>query len=167
LEILKQLGIDPELIVVNIVGFVVLLLILKKFLYGPITKMFADRADDIRSTYEAAESEKAAMEKLRLDYEKRLADIEAEAREKIQAAIKEAQGARDEIVSDAKEKADKLLQRGEDELAREREKTIVALRQELADLVVSASSKLVAREMNDEAHRKLIDEFISSIGSSK
>jgi F-type H+-transporting ATPase subunit b len=163
---LHDLGVDPTVIIVNIVGFLILLWFLKKFLYGPITNMLEVRANEVRSTYDAAEAEKAAMEQLRMDYEKRLAGIEAEAREKIQAAIKEAQGIRDEIVADARAKADATIERAEAELVREREKTIVALRHDVADLVVTASSRLLEREIDDPAHRKLIDEFISGVGKT-
>lgn len=166
MKVLHDLGVDPTVIIVNIVGFLILLWFLKKFLYGPITNMLEVRANEVRSTYDAAEAEKAAMEQLRMDYEKRLAGIEAEAREKIQAAIKEAQGIRDEIVADARAKADATIERAEAELVREREKTIVALRHDVADLVVTASSRLLEREIDDPAHRKLIDEFISGVGKT-
>ena len=166
MEILKQLGIDPKLIVVNILGFIVLLWVLKKTLYGPINQMLGSRTDDIRSTYEAAESEKASMEQLRRDYEKRLEGIETEAHERIQAAIKEAHGIRDEIVSDAKARSEDILRRGEEELTRERDKTVAAIRQDVANLVINASSRLLEREMDDHAHRMLIDDFISSVGKT-
>lgn len=167
MELFEQLGIDPKLILVNIIGFIVLVSILKKFLYGPITQMIASRAEDIRSTYEAAEAEKAAMEQLRQDYEKRMSEIETEAHEKIQAAIKEAHGIRDEIVADARGRAENILERGEEELTRERDKTVAAIRQDVANLVIDASSRLLERSMDDQAHRKLIDDFISSVGKSK
>lgn len=165
--ILEQLGINPALIVVNVLGFVLLLWLLKRFLYGPITQVLAGRAEDVRSTYAAAESEKSAMEELRRDYEKRLDGIEAEAHARIQAAIKEAHGVRDEIVEDARSRAEVALRRGQDELVREREKTVVALREDVADLVVRASSRLLERSLDDAAHRKLVDEFISGVGKAK
>lgn len=167
MEILEQLGIDPTIIVVNIIGFLLLVLLLRKLLYGPITGIIEERANDIRSTYEAAETEKSTMEQLRADYETRLAGIEAEAREKIQAAIKEAQGMKSEIITEAREKADEVIKRGEGELSREREKLVVELRHQVADLVVGASSKLLDRELDDTAHRKLIDDYISNVGATK
>jgi F-type H+-transporting ATPase subunit b len=107
------------------------------------------------------------MEQLRTDYERRLAGIEAEARQKIQTAIKEAQSVRDEIIADSRGRAEGILQRGQEELLREREKTLVALRQEVADLVIGASSRLIERSLDDAAHRKLVDDFISSVGKTK
>jgi len=153
--------------VVNIIGFLILVALLKKYLYRPIMEIIESRQKEVADTYSAAERERDAMEELRRDYEKRLSGIEAEAREKIQAAIKEAQAARDEIIADARERAEALLRRGEEELAREREKAIVELREEVANLIISASSKLIEKEMNDDAHRRLVDEFISNLESGK
>lgn len=164
MEILKELGIDPQLILVNIIGFLCLYALLKKFLYGPITHMMAERTEDIRSTYETAEAEKTHAEQFRRDYEKRLAEVETEAHERIQAAIKEAHGLRDDIVNEARTKAEKALDRGIAELAREREKTVVELRQEVADLVVKATSSILEKSVDDQTHRKLIDEFIGGVG---
>jgi F-type H+-transporting ATPase subunit b len=164
LGLIEQLGIDPKLIVINILGFIVLLIILKKYMYGPITGLLAQRAEDIRSTYDAAEQEKSAAEQFRLEYEKRIAQVETEAHEKIQASIKEAHGIRDEIVNEARAKAELALARGLDELAREREKTVVALREEVADLVIGATSRILEQTIDEKTHRKLVDDFISGVG---
>ncbi|MEN6519581.1 MAG: F0F1 ATP synthase subunit B [Armatimonadota bacterium] len=164
---LEQLGINPTVIVVNIIGFLLLVGLLKKFLYGPVTAMLDSRKQEIADTYDTAERERSNMEGLRQDYEKRLAGIEAEAKEKIQAAIKEAHGIRDEILADARTKSESILTKGEEELAREREKTVAELRADVADLVIGASSRLLEESLDDKAHRKLIDDFISSVGEAK
>lgn len=160
------LNIDPRVLLIQIGGFILLLIVFKRFLFGPIGQVLEGRRQDIAETYATAERERGAMEGFRRDYEKRLAAIETESHEKIQAAIKEAQGIRDEIIADARSRSDSILSRGEAELAREREKTILDLRREVADLVINASSNLLDRSLDDAAHRKLIDDFISSVGKT-
>lgn len=167
MDILEQLGIDPTVIVVNIIGFLLLVALLRKFLYGPVTTMLENRKEEVANTYATAERERNTMEELRLDYERRLAGIEAEAHEKIQAAIKEAHGIRDEIIEDARTKSESILLRGEEELAREREKTVAELRADVANLVIDTSSKLLERSLDNKSHRKLIDDFITSVGEVK
>jgi F-type H+-transporting ATPase subunit b len=167
LEIFEQLGIDPKLIVVNIVGFILLLAILKKFLYGPITQMLENRAEDIRSSYSDAEAEKAKMEELRADYERRLGDIESEARKRMQETVKEAQGIRDQLLNEARENADKIMARAEAEIGREREKVVEALRLEVVDLTIAAAGRLIDKSLDAPGHRKLVDEFIQNVGVEK
>ncbi len=161
------LDIDPKVLILQIGGFILLLFIFKRFLFGPIGQLLEDRKSEIADTYATANRERDTMEGLRRDYESRLAGIELEARERIQAAVKESQAIRDEIVAEARAKAEAVIQRGEEELARSREKTLVSLRQDVADLVIGTSSKLLEESMDDAAHRKLIDQFISSIEESK
>ncbi len=161
------LNIDWRVLLLQIGGFILLLLVFRRYLFGPIKQLLEDRRMEIADTYASANRERESMEQLRRNYEKRLEGIESEARERIQAAIKEAQGIRDDIVSEARSKAEAVLKRGEEELGRERDKTIVELRREVADLVIGASSKLLERAIDEPTHRKLIDDFISSAGEVK
>ena len=161
------LNMDPKVLLLQIFGFILMLWLFKRYLFGPVGEALENRRKEIAATYSAADQAKAEMEELRRDYEKRIADIETEAHEKLQAVIKEAQGIKDEIVNDARSRAEAVLQRGADELIRERDKTIVAMRQEVADLVISAASNLIDKTMDEPTHRKLVDDFISSVGKTK
>jgi F-type H+-transporting ATPase subunit b len=163
----EQLGIDPTIIFVNILGFVLLLWILKKVLYTPVNQMLHDRSHEIESNYEAAESEKAKMEELRQDYEQRISVIEAEAREKINAAVKEGQALRDDLLEEARSKAEDVMRRAEEELARERDKTMHELRTEVVDIAVSAAGKLIEQSLDESAHRKLVSGFIQDLEARK
>jgi len=167
LSIFEQLGIDPKLILVNIIGFVILLAILKKFLYGPVTQMLETRREEIAASYTAAEAEKAKMEELRADYERRLADIESEARQRMQETVKEAQGLREHLLDEARANADKILSRAEAEIGREREKVLEELRREVVDLTIGAATRLVGESLDEPGHRRLIEEFIQSVGAEK
>lgn len=163
---LNILNIDPRVLILQIGGFILLLLVFRRFLFGPISQMLETRRHEIAETYESAEQAKAAADELRKDYERRMAEIESEAHARIQAVVKEAQTARDEIMADSRTRSEAVLQRGLEELAREREKTIAAIRKEVVELVVAASSKLLERSMDIETHRKLIDDFISTVGKT-
>jgi len=165
--IFEQLGIDPKLIVVNIVGFLILLAILKKFLYGPITQVLTDRAEDIRAAYADAEAEKARMEELRADYERRIADIEAEARRRIQETVKEADGIKEHILNEARTNANRILTRAEEEITREREKAVVQLKREVVDLTINAAARLIGKSLDEPGQRRLVDEFISGVETKK
>jgi F-type H+-transporting ATPase subunit b len=161
------LNIDPKVVLIQIFGFVLLMLIFKKFFFGPIGQVLEDRKNTIAEGYAAADRAKAEMENLRKEYVDRLTAIEAEGAEKIQTAVKEAQAVRDEIVGEARAKAEAVVERGTQELERERQKAIAELREEVANLAIGASSKLLERSLDDKAHRKLIDDFISSVEASK
>lgn len=166
MEILKALDIDLMMLLTQIIGFVILMFLLKKLLYAPLFTVIDQRQADIKATYDQLDEDRAAMERTRREYEERLAGIENEARERIQAAIKEAQTLRDGIVSDAQQQAESILQRGRNENERERQKAFLEMRKEIVELAVTAAGKVVGESLDGPRQSKLVDDFISSVGSS-
>jgi F-type H+-transporting ATPase subunit b len=165
-EILQSFGIDLQFLLVQIVGFLILIAILAKFAFGPIYKMLEARQSNIRGNLDEAESRRNEMVRLQQDYETRLAQIEDEARDKIQAAIKEAQIARDEILEKAREDAARIAQRGQEEMASERAKAMAEMRDEIANMAIAAATQAVRGNLNSQNHSALIDQAIASIGST-
>lgn len=157
------LHIDWRVLVVQIGGFVLLLLVFKKFLFGPIGRILETRKQEISTEYEVAERDRVFAEELKLEYEQRLATVDTEVREKIQEAIKEGQHHRDAILAEAREEADKLLRRSEEEIERDLAKAMVQLREEVVDLAISSTRKLIDRSLDDATHRAIIRDFIDSI----
>ncbi|HET6455636.1 MAG TPA: F0F1 ATP synthase subunit B [Armatimonadota bacterium] len=162
-ELFHLLRIDPHVIAAQILGFALLWILLRRYLFGPVMGLVQSRQQEIKSTYEAAENEQAKAEEFRTEYEKRLTGIEAEARAKIQEAIKHADDAKNEIVADARRRSEDILKRGEEELAHEREKTLAAIREEVVDLSLEAAGKLVGETLDEPRHRRLIGDFISRL----
>ncbi len=166
-ELFHELGIDPKIIASQIIGFVLLWMLLKKFLFGPVMGLVQSRANEIKGTYDQADAQLAAAEQLKVDLDARLAGIEAEARTRIQAAIKEAQVAKDDMLAEAKTRVDGMLKRGEEDLAREREKILAEIRGQTVDLSIAAASKIIGESLDEARQRKLVNDFIDQIGSAK
>jgi F-type H+-transporting ATPase subunit b len=162
MEILQSLNINLQALVANLIGFLILLFLLKQFLFDPANKMLDERAQDVRVTYDKLEAEQRQMQELKSEYEQRLAAIEAEAREKIQSAIKEAQGTRDQIVSEANSRASELVSRAEAEVAREREQAMIAIREQVVNLALGATEKLIGDGLDEKRQRALIADFIAN-----
>jgi F-type H+-transporting ATPase subunit b len=142
------------------IGFVILYVILSKFAFGPVTKMFEERSITIQSRLDEAEKKRVDMEKMREDYEQRIARIEDEARTRIADAVQAAQAARDEMLTHAREQAERIVARGKEEIQRETDKALVQIRDQVAELVILTASKIIERELDDKAHRELIDDVI-------
>ena len=166
-ELFHQLGIDPKVMAAQVTGFILLWIVLARFLFRPVLALLRARNQDIKTMYESAEGERAKAEEFRTDYEKRLAGIEAEARGRIQVAVKEAQSAKNDILADAKSRAEDVLRRGQEELAREREKALAQLREEVVNISLAAAGKLIEESLDEARHRKLVSDFIDRIGTSR
>jgi F-type H+-transporting ATPase subunit b len=165
-KILGDLNFDKIAFVFNIVGFLLLLFVANKLMFIPIGKVLDERQNDVKTTYDKIEAEQREMNALRSEYEQRLAQIEAEAREKIQSAIKEAQAARDQIIGEANTRARDLVSRAEREAEYEREQAIQAMREQVVDLALNAATKVIGDSLDNTRQRKLISEFIN-VGTAK
>ena len=167
MEMLHLLGIDPKVLAAAITGFLLLWVFLARFLFKPVMTLINTREQEIKTTYANADNAKAEALNLKSELEQRIAGIEADARARIQSAIKEAQDAKDDILADAKNRSEDIIRRGSEDLAREREKTLAQLREEVVNISMGAAEKLIGDSINDEKHRMLVNDFIDRIGTVK
>ena len=159
------LEISWQAVVLQVFAFLVLIWAMRKYLFAPISGVLEARQNEVQSTLDQVYRDRQAMEASRQEYETRLATIESEARDRIQAAIKEAQGMKEEIISSAHQDAERLVTQARDEVVREKQRAMVELRTQVADLAVSAAGKILGRSVDDRAHRELVSDFIGQVGA--
>ena len=157
--VLHDLGIEPRLLVVNIAGFVILLILLSKFLYAPITGLLRERSEGIRNDLEEAERQRREMEELRAEYEQHLARIEQEARDRLQETMQQAHAVRDQLLEETRAEAERTRERVMEEMHRERDKLRVELRDEVVEISITAAERIIERSLDAEAHRAVIDDL--------
>ena len=130
--------------------FIALILLLKKFAWGPILTAVEEREDGIKDALEAAEKAKAEMQALNADNER----ILAEARIERDALLKEAREIKDGIVNDAKElantEADKILTTAKDQINNEKMKAMTELKNTVATLSIDIAEKVLRSELADK-----------------
>jgi len=165
-SILQSLGVTWQGVITQIIGFVILVFIMIKLLYKPLFGAIDQRQADIKSTYDQLDQDRDAMAKTRKEYEDRLAGIEEQAREHIQAAVKEAQELAAGIKSDALKQGEALLEKARADAERERERVFVELRQEIVELAIGAASKVIGESLDDKRHQALVNDFIGAVGSN-
>jgi F-type H+-transporting ATPase subunit b len=161
--LLQTLNISPPALLVNMVGFVLLFLLLRKIYFGPIAKFLDERQQGIRESLEDAERARQEAQAERDRLREELDQIEQTARDHIQQATREAAAARDEIITSARAEAETILARGTDELRREKEKALVEIKDHAADIAVSACEAILRRTLDDDRHRVLVDEFLHDL----
>jgi F-type H+-transporting ATPase subunit b len=166
-QILHDLHINGADLLVNIAGFLVVWWILARFVFGPVREIKAAREKEVADHLEAAEQQRHQMQAMRQEYEQRLALIEQEARDRIEEATRQAHLARDHILADARAQADRLISRGHAEIAREREKAMVELRDQVVDLAIDAAESVLRASLDEARHRQLARDFLDELEKSK
>lgn len=158
--ILEQLGISFDVLIIQAAGFLLLLWLMRRFFWKPISAILENRRNDINNTYDKLEADRRSMEQLRADYEQRLAQIETEARERIQEALGEAQRMRDQILDDARRQGEELIARAQEQANLEREKLLTELQTHVTTLALSAAERVIGESLDTDRHRRLVQEFI-------
>lgn len=159
-EFIEALGLEPKLILVLGISFIILVILLNKFLFKPLMKHLDDRSREIKGTFDKIELDKKEIAQMSEEYKAKLAQIEREAYEKVQASIKEGLAAKTELISEAHAQADNVLRKAKTEIELEKQKAIVGLRNEMVNLALNAAGKLIEKEMNETTHRKLVENFL-------
>jgi F-type H+-transporting ATPase subunit b len=162
---LNEQGIPLDLgkTVSSIGMFLMLFPILKFFYFKPLGDAIHERTSNLERTFSEAEELRAEMTQMRADYERRIVEKEAEAREQIQAQIKEAQQLRQTLMSEATAKADDLVRRATQEIEAEKARVLVELRLEVVNLALGATEKLLGENIDSAKNRRLVEEFIDKI----
>ncbi len=163
--LLTQLGITWQLVVTQIIGFAILMVILHRVFTTKIFGILDERRENIKREYDQLDADREAMQTLKRDYERRLEGIEAEERAKIQAAVQEAQVLRDNLIADARQQAEAIIETGRNESARERQAAFIEMRQQIVSLAINAAGKVVGENLNDARHTKIVDDFIGTVGA--
>ncbi len=164
MDILNTLGIDIKSVIIQGVGFLILLFVLKKYLFGKISAMIKARAEEVKSTYVKTEQDRADAEKLKLEYQKKLSEANAEAAKKIQEAINEGRKLSEDIFKRAQEEVENLKTRAQDAIERERNTAIAEIRSQVVTLSIMASSRIIQQTISHQSAEKLVDDFIEEIG---
>ena len=151
--------------VTNILAFLLLLVILKKFAWGALLKVIDERRHKIESEFDSIERAKKDLEGLKVKYQEQLATIEEEARVKIQQAIAEGRRIAAEIEEDARSHSRETLEKAKEAVALEVAKARVELKEQVVDLAIQITHKVLQQHLDENTDRRLIEGFIQEINS--
>jgi F-type H+-transporting ATPase subunit b len=146
----------------QIIIFVLLLLLLRKFAWKPILGAVNDREEGIKNALDSAEKAKLEMQNLQADNEKLLQEARAER----ESMMKEAREIKTKMIADAKEEAksegDKIVANAQAAIESEKKSAIAELKQQVASLSLEIAEKVVKHELSDKDKQlKLVDEMLS------
>ena len=143
-----------------IVNIVVFYLLLRKFLFGPVSEVMEQRKKMISSDLDDAAQTKAEAEEIKQEYEKNLAQAKDEAGQIVSDARARAKNEMDQT----KEEIALMRENARKDIEAEKQKTIAGLQTEIAGIALMAASKVVEKEANDKGNEKLLDDFLKEAG---
>ena len=157
--------IDIRMVGTQILGFLLLLWGMSKWVWGPLTAQLEARRQKIAGEFAEADRRQKDADVLKSKHEQELRGIEAQARARLQEAVAEGQKVAAEIRAQAQQDAQARLSRAEEEVTREREKAKELLKEQVIGLAISTAEKILRTKLDDPAQRKLAGEFIDEVGA--
>ena len=158
-----MISIDLNL-VWTIINLVVLYLLLKHFLIGPVMNIMDKRKQMIDDGFKNAEAAQADADRLKQEYETALSGAKQESVQLIENARKSAKAEYDRIINEAGEKAGTMIESAKENVRIEREQTMKELKSQIAGLAAASAAKIIGGNADDKESRDLYDQFLKEAG---
>ena len=159
--------INPGLIIWTLVVFGILLFVLWRWGFPVLVKSVEERERRIQKQLEDAEKANAEAQRLLEEHKKQITAARHEAQDILAKAKAVSQKERETLLAKAREEYDALLSRARKDIDAEKEKAILALRREAVDLSIAAASRVIEANLDTEANRKLVTEFLESLSKAE
>lgn len=164
MQTLDVISINLWQILASLLNLLILFLIVKKFLYKPVKKMLNDRQNTIDGDYKKAEEAKNQALADQKAYEEKIVTAKAEGDSIIKSAVDMAHSREEEILKEAKQKAEGILKQAQSDIDLERRKAESLIKSEIVSVSTALTEKMLEREISADDHKKIIDSFIDGIG---
>lgn len=159
--------INPGLIIWTLVVFGILLVLLWRLAFPAIVRSVEERERRIQKQLEDAEKANAEAQRLLEEHKKQIAAARNEAQDILTKAKTVSQKERETLLARAREEYDALLGRARKDIDAEKEKAIQALRREAVELSIAAASRVIEANLDTEANRRLVSEFLESLAKEQ
>ncbi len=164
---IDALGINLPGLLAQLIGFTILLVLLRFVAFKPFMGMLDERSRRVREGLEAAEKMKEQAAQADVTVQKRLEEARQEGQVLIGQAQQIASRIQDEAQQQARTEGEALLARARNEIQLERDEAIAEIRRQFADLTISAAEKVIGQSLDKKAHERLIDEVLAESSFKK
>jgi F-type H+-transporting ATPase subunit b len=150
-------------IVTVIVCFFLVYWVLKRYAFGPLLAVLDERQEHVKRDLDRAEEMRRQAEANHLALEERLRNIEREARERLAEAIAEGKQAAAAIQEHARQEAEATIEKARQTMQYEQDKVREEIKNDVINMTLLATERLIRERLDDEKHRQLINDFVSQI----
>ena len=163
-EVLKILNPMTSTIFWSIVVFVILVVVLWKFVLKPVNNMISKRQEEIREKIDGADRKSLEANDYLEEQKKSIDKARIEAKKIIDEGKEAARKIKEEIENQASEKSKLMVEDALTEIRSEKDRSINEVKDEMVDIALSASQKMISKSLSEEDHKKLIEESLKDLG---
>ncbi|MFZ0370239.1 MAG: F0F1 ATP synthase subunit B [Halobacillus sp.] len=160
-------GLNLGDMIVQLILFLVLLALLKKFAWGPFMNMMKEREDYISNEINTAEKSREEAQRMQREASEELKKTRQDAQKIIEDARKTAQQQEQSIVNSARNEAERMKDAAKEEIVQEKDKAIQSLKDQVATMSVMIASKVIEKELSEQDQNELIQQYIDEAGKER
>jgi len=164
---MEKLGIEPNLLLAQIVNFVIIILVLTKLLYKPILNLLEKRKKEIEAGLALTEKMRLEDEKLKAKKSKVLEEARQEAQTIVEAARRQAEEQEKEIIARGQDKAQEIITKAKEEISVLHKELAGDLRREAVGLAGTMVKHLLAELLGERDQHRLIDKKLRQLEHAK
>ena len=157
------MGLELGQIITHIIGFVIAVIVLKKFAWKPILSMLEERRNKIKSEFDSIKEEHKKADALYSYYQTKLKEIDALARAKIQEAAREGQTLANEIKENARVEAKQIVTRTREEIERDLDKAKVQLRDDVVNMTLQLAERIIQEKLDQQKDREMVAQLVDEM----
>jgi F-type H+-transporting ATPase subunit b len=154
------------LMIWTLVTFVIVLIVLRRYAFGPIQQMIDARRQAIVADLDAAESARTEAQTALAEYRQQLAEARREASKIVDDARRVGDERRSAAVADLEAEKARLMKQTQEEIRAETRQALEAIKHQVADLALTATEKVVRARLDEEEQRRLIDQALADVDLS-
>ena len=158
-----QMGADAVILALAVFF---LFFMMSYLLFNPARELMKKRQDRIREDMDTASKEKADAVEMKKEYTAKLSQADKDVDEILSAGSKKALARENEIVTEAKAEAARVMERAEKEIELEKSKVRDEVKQEMVDVAQAMAGKIIAASIDEETQARLIDEALNEMGEN-
>jgi F-type H+-transporting ATPase subunit b len=150
--------------VFQILAFLVLLMLLKKFAFGPIMDMMEKREQHVADEIASAEKNRKESEKYLAEQREAIQAAREEAKKIVENSKKMSEQQAEDVLANARKEAERMKQSALAEIHTEKEQAVSALREQVSTLSVLVATKVIEKELDEKEQERLIQDTLKEVG---
>lgn len=156
----------PGLMIWTLISFGITFFVLKRYAFGPIQKAIDERRDRIRQSLHEAERARDEARKLLEEHRGLIGQAKSEAEEILAEARRVADSQRERVKEETEADRQRRLEETRRQIGAETQRALGQIRTEVAELTLIATAKVTGKVLDDEDHRRLVEDAIRGLDFS-
>lgn len=166
MQVQELVGIVPWTFIAQICNLFLQVYLIKRFLFKPINNILAKRKEMADAQIQDAVKAREEAEAMKSQYEQDMIQAKNKANEIVVSAQKTATAQSEELLREASRQAAAMKNKAEADIEQEKRKAVNEIKDEIGGIAMEIAGKVIEREISEEDHAKLIDDFIANVGET-